>query len=500
METVQVHKHRAMRTHEQESMKQPSTSQPASEAKNRRLGELLIEARYISPKQLMDALSYQKEKNLKLGAALIDLGYLKESEFTSFLAKLPGIASIDLLSYEIPRELINVLPRDLAAKYELIPLDRLRGSLSVAMAYPLDKAALEEVAQATGLKIRPLLATRGDVMVAIRRFYAHDTDRINHIYTLAGQSERGVTSASSAETHHTERTRSENEAAKDMAAAIESEPSAQGIHSVTLLPLRSNTASAIRSALATTSASVEKLSDILLMDPAAAANVLHLANDGENGFPRQVATLDFAVSLVGLRGAARGLLSAPSLETYHGLSFFDQEAHAIHSLCCASGAKIISNLLGGQETDATFTAGLLHHMGGLALYTLAPHMFNVVEQGLTTAELCAIEHELFGLSHAAAGGQLADSWSFPVNIADAIRYHHDPTEAERNNVTITAVAVAAAFCDWETQNHEQHKQTMARVNAWLKAFPADPSATAEALFKAIHLDEIQKHWRTKWQG
>jgi len=454
---------------------------------------MLIEARFISKEQLLEALSFQKQKNVKLGAALIELGYLKERDFTSFLARVPGIASIDLLSYEIPRELARVIPHELAAKYELIPLDKLKGSLSVAMACPLDRAAIEEVSKATGLKIRPLLSTRGDILVAIRRYYAQEADRLNHIFKLAEHSERGL-QAIPEETR--ERPQTEDAAAKEILETVETEKTDRDLQSLTLLPMRSATAGAIRAAMTTTALTAERLADIVVMDPGATANVLSLANDGEHGFSHQVAALDFAVALVGLRNVARRLLSAPALDSTEAM--FDSEAFSVQSLCSASIAKIVVKLLGSNETETAFTAGLLHNIGDLALHTLAPHMFSLIDRGLAPAELCHVERELLGVCHAEAGGQLADKWLLPASVADAIRHHHEPFMTGPHASVVTAVAIAAYFCTWDIQDEDRRKQTLTTVDRWLKRFPGATSLRADSILKAIHLDDIQRHWRERW--
>ena len=52
-----------------------------------RLGDLLVHEQVISEKQLESALKEQKQSGRKLGATLIELGFITEQQLTEFLAQ-----------------------------------------------------------------------------------------------------------------------------------------------------------------------------------------------------------------------------------------------------------------------------------------------------------------------------------------------------------------------------------------------------------------------------
>jgi len=75
---------------------------------------LLIEAGRVTPLQLKEALETQAEHGGKIVETLISLGHMEAHSFVSFLAKQPGVASIDLVNYEIPKDLVSLVPKEYA--------------------------------------------------------------------------------------------------------------------------------------------------------------------------------------------------------------------------------------------------------------------------------------------------------------------------------------------------------------------------------------------------
>ena len=110
-----------------------------------RLGELLIRQKLITREQLEEALSYQRNNGGRLGACLVTLGHTTEADITAILSRQYGIPSIDLTYFELDPEIIKLLARDVAYKYQVVPLSRVGSALSVAMADPNNVFVLDEL-------------------------------------------------------------------------------------------------------------------------------------------------------------------------------------------------------------------------------------------------------------------------------------------------------------------------------------------------------------------
>lgn len=139
----------------------------------KRLGEMLVEAGVISEGQLREALERKKTEGGFLGKILMDMRFLDEHTLTNFLVKQFKIPHISLLDYEIPAEVVKMLPRELCMQYHLIPIDRMGKILTVAMVDPLDTDALTKVREACPeVRIKPILCSFAHFDHVLRKAYA----------------------------------------------------------------------------------------------------------------------------------------------------------------------------------------------------------------------------------------------------------------------------------------------------------------------------------------
>ena len=102
-----------------------------------RLGELLVRENLISLQQLQKAQEAQKVEGGKLGYQLTKLGYIEESQLTEFLSRQYGVPAINLAEFEIDADVIKLIPKDVAEKHQVVPVNRAGGSLIVAMSAAL---------------------------------------------------------------------------------------------------------------------------------------------------------------------------------------------------------------------------------------------------------------------------------------------------------------------------------------------------------------------------
>ena len=136
-----------------------------------KIGELLVAEHLLSEKQLEDALVLQRERGGRIVEICIAEGYFDARQFLHFLANTRTTASIDLLNYAIPREVISLVPPHFAMKHEVLPIDKMGKLLTVGMACPLDTGTIEELTSITGLRVNAVLSKIDAIMVAIEKYY-----------------------------------------------------------------------------------------------------------------------------------------------------------------------------------------------------------------------------------------------------------------------------------------------------------------------------------------
>jgi type IV pilus assembly protein PilB len=135
------------------------------------LGELLLREKILSADQLRSALEFQKKNSLPVGTSLVQLGYLTEEDIAQALSRQLGYPYIDLDQFEVYPEVISLIPADVAKRYMVMPIHRIRSFLTLAMVDPTDLEIIEDIRFRTGLSIQPVIASETGVINAINKYY-----------------------------------------------------------------------------------------------------------------------------------------------------------------------------------------------------------------------------------------------------------------------------------------------------------------------------------------
>ena len=136
-----------------------------------RLGELLVREKLISLQQLRQAQEEQRKSGKNLGYALSKLGYISDTEITSFLSSQYRVPSVNLDEYEIDAEVIKNVSREVCERHKIIPLQRVGATLTLAMADPTNLHAIDDIKFLTGLNVEPVVATETAILAAAERAY-----------------------------------------------------------------------------------------------------------------------------------------------------------------------------------------------------------------------------------------------------------------------------------------------------------------------------------------
>lgn len=199
-------------------------------------------------------------------------------------------------------------------------------------------------------------------------------------------------------------------------------------------------------------ASLDRIGELVAMDPGMTAKLLQLVNSAFFGVRREISNATEAVQLLGV-GTVRSL--ALSL---HAFSCFDQaklaEFHCErlwnHSLLTGLYAKKITETEVADRTmvDEAFIAGLLHDIGKLMLVANKGEGYRAVLGMVREKQMPQSEAELavFGATHADVGAYLLGLWGLPVPIVEAVALHHHPARnVNRKFCPLSAVHAADVF-------------------------------------------------------
>jgi type IV pilus assembly protein PilB len=141
-------------------------------AKKVRLGDLLIERGLITPEQRDEALARHQVTGNRLGEVLTEMGLVEEEQLTALLAEMSGLPFVRLRKGLVDPRIIDILPRERALRYEVLPLFKIHQTLVLAIGDPNKILVLDILRKLTGCEIRPVVSLTGDILHMIEESYA----------------------------------------------------------------------------------------------------------------------------------------------------------------------------------------------------------------------------------------------------------------------------------------------------------------------------------------
>ncbi len=142
----------------------------------RQLGDILLGEGLVSAEQLVAANEEQTRVGRPLGRVLIDAGALTEGQLVRALATQIGLRFVDLSDYPLDGSAVALVSAAVCRRHNALPIGYEDGRLLVAMADPANVFAVDDIRSLTGMEIKPVVATRNDVVAAIKRFHRADGD------------------------------------------------------------------------------------------------------------------------------------------------------------------------------------------------------------------------------------------------------------------------------------------------------------------------------------
>lgn len=175
---------------------------------------------------------------------------------------------------------------------------------------------------------------------------------------------------------------------------------------------------------------LNQIAEKISMDQVISARVLRLSNSAHFGRARTVSSIDEAVIRLGL-GPIRTLVIASALmSAFPKVEGLDLNNFWGTTFEVASLSKAISSHV-KEDPNEAFTAGMLHNIGDLLIYTVAPDEAQKielhVEAGKTKQEA---QQLILNTDTAQLGGELANNWKFADTLVQAIANQFAPVSGE----------------------------------------------------------------------
>jgi len=198
--------------------------------------------------------------------------------------------------------------------------------------------------------------------------------------------------------------------------------------------------------------SAKELGRLISYDQAISSRLLKVANSAYYGFMQKVATVPHAIVVLGLKevkSLVLGITVFDAMKDTEGDSSLVREELWMHSIGCALAGQLICKKAGGVDTEAAFTASLLHDIGKLVLNGFFTKEYGNVLEKVSTSGVSVVkaEKEIMGFTHAEVGGWLCERWKFPPLLVSPIKFHHQVEKAPALHIRITSVVhLADSVC------------------------------------------------------
>ncbi len=121
--------------------------------------------------QFHDGLLNDAKNSNDLKKLLLAQNWLTETEFLGFLSQELEIPYIDIKKYTVSPENTSYIPEDIAFQYRVFPLSRLKNSLTIATANPLDVLTLDDIKLKLQVDLQLVLANETDILALLNKLY-----------------------------------------------------------------------------------------------------------------------------------------------------------------------------------------------------------------------------------------------------------------------------------------------------------------------------------------
>lgn len=220
------------------------------------------------------------------------------------------------------------------------------------------------------------------------------------------------------------------------------------------LPAMPNVVMKALNIIKTENSGLKELAKIISYDHSLTTQVLKLVNSAYYGLPKQITSIQNAISLLGfneIRKTVIAITLKPMLTSRGGRDLWE------HSIISAIACEFLAKQVNIIKPEDAFVVAFLHDIGKIVLNHSSPIAYNKVKTLVSEGNnILEVEDLLIGASHTDIGFKLAKKWQLPIIIANCIKYHHNPFQSSISNVVgLITYSDIIAHCDYTNKNIEK---------------------------------------------
>jgi len=189
-------------------------------------------------------------------------------------------------------------------------------------------------------------------------------------------------------------------------------------------------------------ASMEDLRKVISTDQALTAQILKISNSAMFGMVREVTTLTQAIMTLGFSTIKSVVIASSAKNLYsRGAAGLQERLLWEHALTAAMAGRAFGRSLRFPRAEEVFISGLMHDIGKSVMAIKFPERYVALIKTVYNEQCDGLQLELdtFGFDHAMVGEALLHSWNLASPLEDAVRWHHDPIHAPKDNQALAAL-------------------------------------------------------------
>lgn len=224
----------------------------------------------------------------------------------------------------------------------------------------------------------------------------------------------------------------------------------QIVSDIKSLPSVPGIAGKILALLNNTETTSRQIEENLRYDPGLTANILKIANSSYFGFAGRVGSVRQAVLMLGSRRIIQIVMaSCVNAILEKPIPGYDLSPGELwkHSLAVSVASEGLMKTLKISDVGNVFTAGLLHDIGKLVLGNYIQGDLDEIEKIIAAgASFESAVQQVVGTDHAEIGANILNQWSFPPDLVEVVRWHHEPGRGNSTTLFLDIVHVANVIC------------------------------------------------------
>ncbi len=158
---------------------------PIEQLRSRTLGRILIKMGVLTREKVHECLKIQKQRhgNIQIGQIFLELGLIDENQLQMALAAQRGMEYVKLGEIEIPLDVVEKVPAQMAKTYHIVPIkyDKERNELTIALDNPDNFRATDDLSTLMGFKVTAKVTNPKAVENALNKYYETQEENINEL-------------------------------------------------------------------------------------------------------------------------------------------------------------------------------------------------------------------------------------------------------------------------------------------------------------------------------